>query len=561
MLVSFCGKGAEGMTWQERYQAWRDAEGLDEATRGEIAAMDEKVAEDSFYRDLAFGTGGLRGELGAGTNRMNVYTVRRATQGLANYMVKTGQAMRVAIAHDSRIGSEEFARAAAEVLAASGIAALPYLRLEPTPALSFAVRDQACGMGICITASHNPAKYNGYKVYGADGCQITLEAAEAIQAEIDAVDALSGVKRMPFEEGVKAGLIRPLGEDVLDRFLEAVLARSLRDVRDVPLSVVYTPLNGTGRECVTRMLDACNIRDVHVVPEQEFPDGHFPTCPFPNPEIREALALGLRDCARLHPDLLLATDPDCDRVGIAVRDGADYTLLTGNEVGVLLLQYICEARLDTGRMPARPVAVTTIVSGLLADRVAEKYGVELRRTLTGFKFIGETIGRLEKAGEADRYIFGFEESYGYLSGGHVRDKDAVNASLLICEMARWYKRQGKTLRGVLDELYREYGPYDNGLYSFTFEGAEGMADMGRIMSRLRAHTPDVLGGLPVLSVRDYLSSGTGLPSADVLEYNLSGHCKLMIRPSGTEPKLKAYTFTSRKDIEDRILAWLKEQMK
>ena len=556
------------MNIEERKQAWLDAVEVTPGDKAAILAMNAQQAADSFYRALAFGTGGLRGELGLGDNRMNLYTVRQATQGLAAYLAASGQPMRAAIAYDSRIMSEEFAHAAAEVLAANGITALIYPRLQPTPALSFAVRDQGCGVGICITASHNPAKYNGYKVYGPDGCQITLEAADAIQRAIASTPLFGGVKRVAFEEGLAAGTIRFLGEDVIDRFLAQVQARALRPaLREVPLNVVYTPLNGTGRECVTRMLASCGVKDVHVVAEQEWPDGRFSTCPYPNPEIREALALGLRDCGAYHPDLLLATDPDCDRVGIAVGTGADARLMTGNEVGILLLDYVCRTRQEQGMMPRNPVAVTTIVSSAMADAVAETYGVELRRTLTGFKFIGEQIGLLEKAGEAERYIFGFEESYGYLSGAHVRDKDAVNASLLICEMARWYKVQGMTLLEAMDQLYRRYGFYYNDLHSYTFEGAAGMETMGRIMAALRGNPPARIAGLPVLAVKDYLAPGTGLPQADVLEYSLPDRCKLMIRPSGTEPKLKAYTFATAPDrlaaqaAEQALAAWLAEQVR
>ena len=532
---------------KQEWERWLHAEQMDEQTCEELRGMDEAQVLDSFYRDLVFGTGGLRGELGAGTNRMNLYTVGQATQGLANYLNQTVLPKCVAIAHDSRIGSEAFARRAASVLAANGICAWVYPRLEPTPALSFAVRDLHCGAGICITASHNPAKYNGYKVYGDDGCQITLEMADAIAERIAEIDPLHGVVAMDFEEGVKEGLIRWIGEDTLDRFVAAVKEQAMPAQADVPLKVVYTPLNGTGLECVQRILQEIGVTDVHVVEEQRLPDGHFPTCPYPNPEIREALTLGLRDCAHYHPDLLLATDPDCDRAGIAVPEGDGYVLMTGNEVGVLLLDFICRTRKVAGTLPAHPVAVTTIVSTAMADLVAAEYGVELRRTLTGFKFIGEQIGLLEKAGEKERYIFGFEESYGYLSGTHVRDKDAVNASMLICQMARWYKAQGKTLYQAMQELYHKYGYHLNTLYSFTFEGAAGMEKMQAIMTGLRKDAPKELGGMQVTHVVDYMSEGTGLPAADVLAFELAGGCKVMVRPSGTEPKLKAYLFSRGAD--------------
>lgn len=528
---------------RQAWERWISAETVDEDTRKKLRAMKDTEILDSFYKDLAFGTGGLRGELGPGTNRMNLFTVGQATQGLANYLNQTLLPKCVAIAYDSRMGSEDFARRAASVLAANGIVAWLYPRLEPTPALSFAVRDLRCGAGICVTASHNPAKYNGYKVYGEDGCQITLEMAEAIGEEIAPIDPLYGVNAVDFEQGLNAGLIRYIGEDTLDRFVAAVKAQAMPVAADTPLRVVYTPLNGTGLECVQRILTEIGVTDVHVVEEQRLPDGHFPTCPYPNPEIREALTLGLRDCGVYHPDLLLATDPDCDRVGIAVPEGDGYVLMTGNEVGVLLLDFICRVRLEAGTLPERPVAVSTIVSTAMADGVAAHYGVELRRTLTGFKFIGEQIGLLEKDGEAGRYIFGFEESYGYLSGGHVRDKDAVNASMLICQMARWYKHRGCTLYQAMQALYQKYGHYLNTLYSFTFEGAAGMEAMQRIMARLRENPPRELGGISVEGTEDYLTGFQGLPAADVLAFRLQGGCKVMIRPSGTEPKLKAYLFS------------------
>ena len=534
---------------RQEYERWLHAETVDAQTRDTLRAMDEAQMLDGFYRCLAFGTGGLRGELGAGTNRMNIYTVGQATQGLANYLNQTLLPKCVAIAYDSRIGSEVFARRAASVLAANGICVWIYPRLEPTPALSFAVRDLRCGAGICVTASHNPAKYNGYKVYGEDGCQITLEMADAIAEQMAPVDPLYGVQSMDFDEGVTQGLIRWIGEDTLDRFIAAVKAQAMPVQADAPLRVVYTPLNGTGLECVQRILGEIGVTDVHVVEEQRQPDGNFPTCPYPNPEIREALTLGLRDCARYTPDLLLATDPDCDRVGIAVPEDDGYVLMTGNEVGVLLLDFICRVRKAAGTMPEHPVAVTTIVSTAMADEVASHYGVELRRTLTGFKFIGEQIGLLEQAGEADRYLFGFEESYGYLSGGHVRDKDAVNASMLICQMARWYKQQGLTLYQAMQALYRQYGFYLNTLYSFTFEGAAGMEKMASIMAALRAQPPKELGGLQVVETIDYQAEGTGLPAADVLSFGLAGGCRVMVRPSGTEPKLKAYLFARGTDQE------------
>lgn len=546
---------------------WLTSDVVTDEDKNTIIDMDETQLTNCFYRQLAFGTGGLRGEIGMGDDRMNLYTVRHATRGLADYLLSTALPRKVAIAHDSRIMSREFAEAAALVLAEQGITALMYPRLEPTPALSFAVRDQGCGAGICITASHNPAKYNGYKVYGADGCQITTEAANAIQQCITAAPMFVKSK-LTFEEAKAQGMIRDLPEDVLDRFLQAVEGEQLRpELNQVPLKVVYTPLNGTGLECVTRMLQDCGITDVHVVAEQEHPDGHFPTCPYPNPEIREALTLGIRDCKAYQPDLLLATDPDCDRVGIAVPVGDDVRLMTGNEVGILLMDYIAKTCIEKGTMPLKPVMVTTIVSSAMADKVAEHYGIELRRTLTGFKFIGEQIGLLEKAGQKARYLFGFEESYGYLSGTHARDKDAVNASLLICEMARYYKQQGMTLPEAMDSLYQTYGYRFNSLHSYTFEGAKGMTVMGAKMTALRTNPPQTIAGAAVTDVKDYLSQGTGLPAADVLTFCLDGGDKVIIRPSGTEPKIKAYTFTKAPDEaaakarEAQLGSWLDAMMR
>ena len=528
------------------YRRWLAQPGLPEDLAAELRSVesDADAINDRFYRDLAFGTGGLRGVIGAGTNRMNLYTVRKATQGLADYLNATDLPKKVAIAHDSRNKGELFARETARVLAANGITACLYPRLEPTPALSWAVRDLGCGAGVCVTASHNPAKYNGYKVYGADGCQITLEAAEKILAAIESIDIFDGVKTVDYDEAAADGRIVTIGEDCIDRFVDAVYAQRVGDGAGIDsLKLVYTPLNGSGLECVKKLLAKLGVTHLTVVPEQEQPDGNFPTCPYPNPEIREAMEKGLELCAKVHPDLLLGTDPDCDRCGTAVPDGkGGYRLITGNEMGVLLLDYICRTRLARGTMPKDPVAVTTIVSTDMATPVAAKYGVELRRTLTGFKFIGEQIGLLEEEGRADRYIFGFEESYGYLSGAHVRDKDAVNATLLICEAAAWYAQQGMTLLDAMEALYREFGCYRNGLCSFTFEGESGMHAMQRLMEQLRDCPPAEIGGYRVEQAVDYNVEGGyhGLPQADVLEYTLAGGHKFMVRPSGTEPKIKVY---------------------
>ncbi len=528
------------------YRRWLAQPGLPEDLAAELRSVegDADAINDRFYRDLAFGTGGLRGVIGAGTNRMNLYTVRKATQGLADYLNATDLPKKVAIAHDSRNKGELFARETARVLAANGITACLYPRLEPTPALSWAVRDLGCGAGVCVTASHNPAKYNGYKVYGADGCQITLEAAEKILAAIESIDIFDGVKTVDYDEAAADGRIVTIGEDCINRFVDAVYAQRVGDGAGIDsLKLVYTPLNGSGLECVKKLLAKLGVTHLTVVPEQEQPDGNFPTCPYPNPEIREAMEKGLELCAKVQPDLLLGTDPDCDRCGTAVPDGkGGYRLITGNEMGILLLDYICRTRLARGTMPKDPVAVTTIVSTDMATPVAAKYGVELRRTLTGFKFIGEQIGLLEEEGRADRYIFGFEESYGYLSGAHVRDKDAVNATLLICEAAAWYAQQGMTLLDAMEALYREFGYYRNGLCSFTFEGESGMHAMQRLMEQLRDCPPAEIGGYRVEQAVDYNVEGGyhGLPQADVLEYTLAGGHKLMVRPSGTEPKIKVY---------------------
>lgn len=504
------------------------------------AKGDPQAVSDRFYRDLEFGTGGLRGVLGAGPNRMNIYTVRRATQGLADYLNASGLPKSAAIAYDSRLKGQWFAQEAARVLAANGITAWLYPRLEPTPALSWAVRYFGCGAGICVTASHNPAKYNGYKVYGADGCQITPEAADKVLAAIERTDCFDGIKLADFHEALEAGTIRYIDDKCLDAFVDAVLA--LRPGNDVSrLKLVYTPLNGSGLECVKKLLAKMGVAEVAVVPSQEAPDGHFPTCPYPNPEIREAMEEGLRLCDTVRPDLLLGTDPDCDRMGAAVPDRqGGYRLISGNEMGVLLLDYLCRTRIENGTMPKNPVSVTTIVSTDMATSIAEHYGVELRRTLTGFKYIGEQIGLLEAAGEKERYIFGFEESYGYLSGAHVRDKDAVNAVMLACECAAWYASQGMTLLDGVNALYEQYGYYRNSLLTKQFEGENGMKAMRALTTSLRAAPPAQIAGRDVIGMVDYLGSGTGLIPSDVLEFRLAGNSKLIVRPSGTEPKLKMY---------------------
>lgn len=525
--------------------------------------------EDRFYRELEFGTGGLRGILGAGTNRMNVFTVSKASQGYSNYLTGIADHPSVAIAYDSRIHSDLFAKTAASVFAANGIEVFLYPRLMPTPALSFAVRDLRCSGGVVITASHNPAKYNGYKVYGPDGCQITTEAAKAIQAEIDGVEPFENVRQIPLQEGLSQGRIRYIGEDTVDRYLAAVRSASLLPP-DIPrrVSIVYTPLNGAGISCVPRCLEMNGFTGVRLVEEQSTPDGRFPTCPYPNPEIREALEVGLSWAKKTGSDLLLATDPDCDRVGAAVKDGDGYTLIGGNEMGVLLFDFICRMRLLRGDMPEKPVAVKTIVTTPMAQKIADCYQVELRNVLTGFKFIGEQIGFLEGEGKESRFIFGFEESYGYLSGSFVRDKDAVNASLLICEMFAWYQAHGKTLIDALEELYARFGHYSAKLMSFTFEGSRGLSEMQEKMRFFREHPFQKISDLCVEGVTDYLSGeNTGLPASDVIQLFLEGGAEVVVRPSGTEPKLKVYLTAAGKtngeclsvirSLEDSITHWIK----
>ena len=544
---------------------------IDNAADAEIAAEladmkaaadagDDSAMVDAFFQDLSFGTAGLRGIIGAGTNRMNIYTVGRATQGFADYLNAHFDAPSVAIARDSRNKGELFVKTTAAILAANGVAVHVYPRISPVPTLSWAVRDLGCSGGICMTASHNPAPYNGYKAYGPDGCQITSEAAAAISAAIAETDAFSGVKTMDFDEAVAAGAIRWIDDAVLDRYYDAVLARSVNNLSDeqisaAPLKLVYTPLNGTGLVPVTTVLARAGISDVTVVPEQEQPDGDFPTCPYPNPEIREAMQRGIDLCEQVHPDLLLATDPDADRVGVACKDGDDYTLLTGNEMGVLLLDYICRMRAERGEDLSDKVAVTTIVSSAMVDALAAEYGFELRRCLTGFKYIGDIITELSDAGGADRFIFGFEESYGYLSGDHVRDKDAVNASLLICQMAQFYKLEGKNLAQAMRDLYAKHGWWLNRTVSLSYPGADGAAKMAELMAALRADAPDALAGRAVEKVVDYQGGVDGLPSANVVEFDIAGGNKVIVRPSGTEPKIKLYVFAkdASREAADALL--------
>ncbi len=546
------------------YERWLQQPLDDQDLTEELQSIQgqEDEINDRFYRELEFGTAGLRGVIGAGTNRMNVYTVRKATQGLSNYLLKhaEGKPQSVAIAYDSRIKGVLFSKESAAVLAANGIKAYIYPQLMPTPALSYAVRHLKCDAGICVTASHNPAKYNGYKAYGSDGCQITADMADGITQEIGALDIFADVKKMDFEEGRKQGLIEYIGDETMGAFLDDVYKESLTgDASN--LKLVYTPLNGAGRVCVLRILERIGIKDVTVVPEQEYPDGNFPTCPYPNPEFREALQKGLELCEKVQPDLLLATDPDSDRVGIAVNQGGEFKLMTGNEVGILLLDFIARVKQEQGKLPAHPVAVTTIVSTDMVDPIAQHYGIEMRRCLTGFKYIGDIIADVEqKEGSYESFLLGFEESYGYLSGGYVRDKDAVDGSMLICEMASYYKRQGKTLVDAMNDLYETYGYYQNATLNFGFEGEDGMKTMQKIMDTLRSDPPAEIAGTKVIGRSDYEASQSygdkegaiDLPKSNVLEYRLENGCKLIVRPSGTEPKIKIYLSGKGATMEESL---------
>ena len=542
--------------YMDDYKRWLAAKLEDEDLSTELALLEGKEEEikDRFAVALKFGTAGLRGVLGAGSNRMNIYVVRQATQGLANWVKTQGGNQLVAISYDSRIKSDVFAKEAACVLAANGIRVRIYDALMPVPALSFATRYYQANAGIMVTASHNPAKYNGYKAYGPDGCQMTDDAAAVVYAEIQKTDILEGAKRISFEEGVAQGLIEYVGEDCKEGLYDAIKACQVRPglCKTAGLKLVYSPLNGSGLVPVTRILADIGIDDITIVPEQKHPDGNFPTCPYPNPEIYEALHLGLELAKAQGADLMLATDPDADRVGIAMKcpDGS-YELVSGNEVGVLLLDYICQGRMEKGNMPQNPVAVKSLVSTPLADAVAANYGVEMRNVLTGFKWIGDQIAGLEAAGEVERFILGFEESYGYLAGPYVRDKDAVVASMLICEMAAYYRSIGSSVKERLEAIYAKYGRYLNKVDSFEFPGLSGMDKMAAIMTSLRNDPPAQIGGYAVTKVVDYTKTAeTGLPSANVLVYTLDGGATVIVRPSGTEPKIKTYFTTLGKDLAE-----------
>lgn len=544
------------MTYLDEYKRWKETDLLDIDLNTELdsIASDDEAIKERFAVSLQFGTAGLRGTLGAGTNRMNIWVVRQATQGVAEWVKTQGGTQTVAISYDSRLKGWNFAREAAGVLAANGINVRIYDELMPVPALSFATRYYKCNAGIMVTASHNPAKYNGYKAYGPDGCQMTDDAVAVVYDSIQKTDVLTGAKYMPFSEGVEKGLIKFVGEDCKNGLYEAIEARQVRPglCKSAGLKLVYSPLNGTGLVPVTHVLKDMGITDITIVPEQEYPNGYFTTCSYPNPEIYAAMEKGVELAKEVGADLMLATDPDADRVGIAMKcpDGS-YELVSGNEMGVLLLDYICAGRIEKGTMPANAVAVESIVSTPLAEKVADHYGVELRHTLTGFKWIGDQIAKLEEAGEVDRFIFGFEESYGYLAGPYVRDKDAIIGSMLICEMAAYYRSIGSSIKQRLEEIYAQYGRYLNLVDAYEFPGLSGMDKMAGIMKGLRDNVPCEFAGKKVTKVTDYLdTASTGLPKSNVLRYDLEDGSVLIVRPSGTEPKIKTYFTTNGATLEE-----------
>lgn len=561
------------MDTNELYTLWKskavdDSDLIDELNS--IQGNDEEIY-DRFYRCLEFGTAGLRGVIGAGTNRMNIYNVRLATQGLANYLNQRYDQSAVAISYDSRIKADLFAKEAARTLAGNGIKVYLTAELQPTPVLSFLVRNLKCKAGIMITASHNPAKYNGYKCYGDDGCQMTDDGANSVYNEIQKLDCFEDIKLADFDKAISDGVIEYVQDSEYQTYLDNVQAQQIHKDACIgsALKVVYTPLNGAGNKLVRAILDRIGVENVHIVKEQENPDGNFTTCPYPNPEFKEALELGLKLCDELKPDLLLATDPDSDRVGIAAKDGDSYRLITGNETGIMLTDYILSQRTALGTLPKNPIIVKTIVTSIMINKLCEKYRAELRNVLTGFKYIGEQILGLEKKGEENRYVFGFEESYGYLAGTYVRDKDAVVASMLICEMAAYYKKQGKTLSQVIDEMYDQYGYYINKTLNFAFEGAQGMKKMQEIMTELRENTPAEIAGFKVIKVDDYLKSVStdivngqkteiNLPKSNVIGFSLEGENAVIVRPSGTEPKIKLYVTAvgnseeNAKELSDKL---------
>lgn len=558
------------------YNEWLEKATADPDLKAELESVkgnDDEIL-DRFYRCLEFGTAGLRGVIGAGTNRMNYYTVCQATQGLSDYLNAKYEQPSIAIGYDSRIKSDYFSKEAAKVLAANGIKVYLFKELEPTPCLSFAIRYFHTSSGIILTASHNPAKYNGYKCYNSNGYQMTDEEADETYEYIKKVDYFTGIKTMDFDEAVQKGLIEYMGEEVIDAFLDEVIKQCVNPqvTKNAGLKVIYTPLNGTGNKPVRKILDRIGVKDVTVVPEQEMPDGNFPTCPFPNPEIKQAFECALKMAQTIKPDLLLATDPDCDRVGIAVRDNdGEYKLMSGNEVGAMMLNYLLSQKKGKGLLSENSIAVKSFVSTDLAEVIARKYNCTFKNLLTGFKYIGELITQLEAEGRADDFVMGFEESYGYLAGTHARDKDAVVASMLICEMAAYYKTQGKSLAEVMDDIYDEFGYYYNTVSSYTFEGASGMEKMAAIMDGLRNNAPSSFSSMDVTVIDDYKTSVStvladnstskiDLPKSNVLAYTLTDGNKIIVRPSGTEPKIKAYitaigkTKEEAKEIADRLIA-------
>ncbi len=550
---------------EAKVQLWRDNV-TDPDLKDELEGLvsgDEERLNDAFYRDLSFGTAGLRGVLGVGTNRMNVYVVAQATQGVADYLNAHYDHPTLAIARDSRLKGEDFQRVAAGVLAANGVHVYVYPRIEPVPTLSFAVRYLHASAGIVLTASHNPAQYNGYKVYNDNGGQIANEAADEISASIEKTPVFGGAKMMDFEEGLQKGLIEWTPEEVLDSYLEAVQKVSVPGFKAPEgYKVVYTPLNGTGMECVTRMLKSIGVNDVEVVPEQKDPDGNFPTCTYPNPEFRSALELALKLADKVKPNLVVATDPDADRMGTAIPHNGEYVLLSGNEMGVLLMDWLIKMAIDRGEDPKRKVAVSTIVSSVMPDALAKHYGFEMRRVLTGFKYIGDQIDQLKDEGEEDRFLMGFEESYGYLVGTHARDKDAIVATEMCVEMASYYAEKGMDLYEAMDALYKRYGYYLNGTVNAMFPGESGAAKMAAIMEGLRKNPPAQIGGFKVTGMTDYETGAQmprvsglqkepaqKLPPANVIEFRLEDDNKVIFRPSGTEPKVKAYLFSKGKTRE------------
>ena len=541
------------MNYLEEYKKWTTSKYFDEETKKELGAIvDKKDIEDRFYKNLEFGTAGLRGIIGAGTNRMNIYTVGKATQGIANYLKnKQKPNSKIAISFDSRIKSDEFSKITASVFAANGLEVYIYSELMPTPCLSYAVRKLQCEIGVMITASHNPAEYNGYKVYGPDGCQITINLANEILKEIENIEIDKDIKMINFNEALKAGKIKYIKENIYKDFIEEVKSQSLLGTQkiDKSVAIIYSPLNGTGLKPVIRTLTESGYTNITVVKEQEQPDGSFPTCPYPNPEIKDAMKLGIEYAKKYNADILLATDPDCDRVGIAVKDQNEYKLLSGNEVGLLLLDYICSRRIDLKTMPKNPIFIKNIVTADITQRVANHYGVKTINVPVGFKFIGEQIGYLEQGKKEGTYIFGFEESYGYLTGTYVRDKDGVDGAFIISEMFAYYKSQNKSLIDKLNEIYKIYGYCLNKLHNYTFKGLDGKIKMDEIMKNLRNGLTNI-GGINIEETIDYKDGIDDLPKINVLKYKIKNNSSVIIRPSGTEPKMKVYMSISAKDEKE-----------